>query len=261
MQFETRSELIIIFAAGIAVLFLASGYIVYFLVFYQKNQQKNILERNHREIKFQQELLQSRLEIKEQTLQHLAYELHDNLGQVASLIKINLTTLQLDDVAKARLKIEDTKELIRQLISDLKSLSVSLNGDRVAQLGLEKGIREEVERMNRIGQFDTQLEVVGPMPELSANTVIILYRMVQESINNIVKHSDARHINISLKVVENLFTLVISDDGVGFNSEDKLRGEGSGLINLQSRARLIQAKFSIQSSLGNGTRICIEMLI
>lgn len=184
--------------------------------------------------------------------------MHDNLGQIASLIKINLNTLQLDDKEKSIQKIDDTKELVRQLITDLKSLSVSLNGDLIAKIGFIKGIENEVERLNKTGEFATQLKVDGAV-QLDENTTIILYRMVQEVINNIVKHSEARHIQFVISVSENLFNLVISDDGVGFNLEDKLTSGGSGLLNLQSRAKLIQAQFSIQSSPGVGTKICIEL--
>ncbi len=219
----------------------------------------HIAEMNSVTTKFQQTLLQSQLEIKEQTLRHLAYELHDNLGQVASLIKINLNTLQLDDRAKATQKIEDTKELTRQLITDIKSISVSLNGDLIAKIGLLKGIENEIEKLTKTGEFITELKTEGTPVVLNENTTIILYRMTQEIINNIVKHSGARHINFFISSSENLFTLVIHDDGVGFSLNEKLSSGGSGLHNLKSRAELIHAQFTIQSAPGEGTKICIEL--
>jgi signal transduction histidine kinase len=259
MQLETSNELIVVFTAGILILFLLSGYIVYFLIFYLKKQQKNIQEKNLREITFQRQLLQSQLEIKEQTLKHIAYELHDNLGQIASLIKINLNTLPLGDSERSAQKLEETKELTRQLITDLKSLSVSLSSDRVTQLGLVRGLEEEVARLNKIGPFNASFDAGDAVPALDENTTIILYRMVQEILNNIIKHSEATRVDIALHVMENLFTLVIVDNGVGFTYEDKLKSGSSGLLNLQSRAKLIQAVFSVQSSPGNGTRISISL--
>lgn len=253
-----NTSVIVGIIAGTVILILLAGFIFTFLMVFQKKQQRFRDEKQKLQLNFTQILLQSQLEIKEQTLRHLAYELHDNLGQIASLIKINLNTLQLDDKEKSIQKIDDTKELIRQLITDLKSLSVSLNGDLIAKIGFIKGIENEVERLNKTGEFTTQLKVDGAV-QLDENTTIILYRMVQEVINNIVKHSGARHIQFVISVSENLFTLVISDDGVGFNLEEKLISGGSGLLNLQSRAKLIQAQFSIQSSPGVGTKICIEL--
>jgi signal transduction histidine kinase len=235
--------------------FLLIGIIIATSILYHNRKKKHLSEK----AKFSHILLQSQLEIKEQTLRHLAYELHDNLGQIASLIKINLNTLQLDDRGKSAQKIEDTKELTRQLITDLKSLSVSLNGDLIAKIGLLKGIENEVNRLNKTGQFITQLKVEGLSALLEESTTIILYRMVQEVINNIVKHSEAKRIDFLATTSENLFTLVIQDDGVGFNLEEKVNSGGSGLLNLQSRAKLIHAQFSIQSSPGVGTKICIEL--
>jgi signal transduction histidine kinase len=226
---------------------------------YKQREFKHQLEKDLLKREFSHTLLQSQLEIKEQTLRHLAYELHDNLGQIASLIKINLNTLQLDDRGKSAQKIEDTKELTRQLITDLKSLSVSLNGDLIAKIGLLKGIENEVKRLNKIGQFTTQLKVEGLFAPLEESTTFILYRMVQEVINNIVKHSGAKHIDFLATTSENLFTLVIQDDGVGFNLEEKVNSGGSGFLNLQNRAKLIHAQFSIQSSPRVGTKIFIEL--
>jgi signal transduction histidine kinase len=249
----------LVIVVGTIIVVLLSYFIILFVLTYKKKQREHISEVNKIQSEFSQTLLQSQLEIKEQTLQQIAYELHDNLGQIASLIKINLNTLQLDDLVKSTQKIEDTKELVRQLITDLKSLSLDLNSERAVQLGIVKGLETEVDRLNKTGQFDATLLQEGSTPELDANTTIILYRMSQEIINNIVKHSGAKVIGISLTVTEKLFTLAISDDGVGFDLEDKFKGGGSGLLNLQNRAKLIRATFSLQSSIGSGTKINIEL--
>ncbi len=221
-QNPTQNNEEVVFAILIAafVLILLVSFIVVFILYYQKRRHAHVNEMNSVKIKFQQTLLESQLEIKEQTLQHIARELHDNLGQVASLIKINLNTLQLDD-KKAIQKVEDTKELVRELISDLKSLTMSLNGDRVSQLGIAKCLEMEVERLNKTGLFEASLDQQGALPLIDANTTIILYRMVQEIINNAVKHSNAKHINISLVASENLLNLVCRDDGKGFEVEKK----------------------------------------
>ena len=242
------------------VFILLVSFIVVFILYYQKRRHAHFNEMNSAKIKFQQTLLESQLEIKEQTLRHIASELHDNLGQVASLIKINLNTLQLNDDPKATQKVEDTKELVRELISDLKSLTITLNSDRVSQLGIAKCLEMEVERLNRTGLFEASLDQQGAIPTIDANTTVILYRMVQEIINNAVKHSNAKHINISLVASENLLNLVCRDNGKGFEVE-KIKSGGSGLTNLQNRAKLIKAKLSIQSSPEAGTACSIELPI
>ena len=206
-----------------------------------------------------QTLLQAQLEIQEQTHQHIGKELHDNLGQVASLIKINLNTLKLSDTEKEVTKLADTKDLLRQMIADIKSLSVSLGADRLTQSGLIKAIETDIERINKTDEFTASLQIDGAIPVIGNDTAIILYRMVQEVLNNMVKHSKATQINCVIRFSENLLTLVLSDNGVGFNMDEKLNGGGAGLRNLQNRARLINAQFNTQTSPGAGTKISIQL--
>ena len=247
---------IVIVSFIILILVCFIGFVL--LIYYQRRKK----ERDNQfklEKHFSQTLLQSQLEIQDQTLQHISQELHDNLGQIASLIKINLNTIQLNNTAKAEQKIEDTKELTRQLITDLKGLSVRLNSDRITQLGLIRTLQAEAERINKTDAFSADFSATGTDPTLSPEKSIILYRMIQEIINNIIKHSEARHINIKLNTTENLFTLVFKDDGIGFNVEEKLNNGGAGLLNLQNRAKLINAQLTIQSTLGYGSVFTIEM--
>lgn len=250
---------IILIIGGTIILFLLVIFIVAFIFLYQKRYYKYLKDKQDQAIQFSHTLLQSQIEIQEQTLQHIARELHDNLGQVASLIKINLNTLQLTDTEKAAEKIANTLELIRQLITDIKSLSVSLGSDRIAQTGLAKAIETEVERLNKTDQFTASYELKGTMPEIDNDKAVILYRMAQEVLNNMVKHSRAKQIKILLQVSETLFTLAFNDDGIGFNAEEKMNASGAGLKNLATRALLINAQLHIKSFPGTGTQIRIEL--
>lgn len=249
-----------ILIAGFVFLALVA-FIIVFILFYQKRRSAYIHELNAVKAKFQETLLRSQLEIKEQTLLHISRELHDNLGQIASLIKINLNTLNLNETDNAGKKIGETKELVRQLISDLKSLSISLNSDRVVQSGIVGSIETEIERLNKTGEFQAELRIHGQVAPLGANTTIILFRMVQEILNNTVKHSAAKRITLTFYSTENLLTLVCADDGIGFDLEEKKGSGGSGLLNLQNRAKQIDARFSISSSPQTGTTIMIELPI
>ena len=123
---------------------------------------------------------------------------------MASLIKIYLNTIKFEDQLKARQKVEDAKALLRQLINDLKLLSVSLNSDRVAQLGIVKGLETEIERLKKTDQLEVTFIQKDQPPEMDNDTTIILYRMAQEIINNMMKHSKAKRIGIVLEVKGNL---------------------------------------------------------
>ena len=251
----------IIFAIFVAtiVLLILSSFGVIFTVIYKKKQHAYQNEKKLLQVRFQEELLKTQLEIKENTLKYIASELHDNLGQIASLIKINLNTLSFLDEKNASRKVEDTKDLVRQLIYDLKSLSMSLNSDRVIQVGIVKSLETEVERLNKTGQVVATFLIEGTIPKLPDNTSIILFRMAQEIINNIVKHSNASQVSILFSATQKLVTFKCNDNGVGFEVAEKIQSGGSGLLNLQNRARLINAQLNIQSSSEGGTTISIQI--
>ncbi|MEO6733974.1 MAG: sensor histidine kinase [Ferruginibacter sp.] len=256
MQETTNLDIqntIFIVAFIILLLICFIGFVLV-IFYYKRKKLQDELQKQ-----FSQTLLQSQIEIQEQTLQHISRELHDNLGQVASLIKINLNTLQLSDEQKTKEKVEDTKELIRQMIHDIKSLSVSLGSDRITQIGLAKALESEAERLNKMGTYAVSYELQGDVPSIDNDKAVILYRMAQEVLNNIVKHSQAKNIHMLLSSTPQLFTLIIQDDGVGFDVNENIQAAGAGLRNLRSRASLINAQLQVQSSPGNGTHITIEL--
>lgn len=224
---------------------------------YRKRKREN----EDLKVQFSQTLLQSQLEIREQTLRHISYELHDNLGQVASLIKINLNTFQFDDKTKAIQKIADTKELTLQLIADIKALSVSVGSDHLSRTGILKALEMEVERLNKTGEFIASFRSEVEVMEISQDRAVILYRMVQEILNNCIKHSRAKHIDLIIHNQENKYILAINDDGVGFNTEKAGSNVSAGLTNLQNRAQLIQANIKIDSTPGKGTQVTISLFL
>ena len=207
-------------------------------------------------VRFSEQLLASKVEIQEQTLQHVSRELHDNLGQVASLIKINLNTVQLKNPEAAEEKLRNTKDLVKQLIMDLKQLSVSLSTDKINKIGLVQALKLEEDKLLKTGLFVTELTYPDNMPVIDAEKEIIIYRMVQEILNNTIKHSGATKISLAVQYTNGMLTLLISDDGKGFDVTKKLSepGEmGNGLLNLKGRAKVINATYGIDSVVGKGT--------
>jgi two-component system NarL family sensor kinase len=257
---QNYDEIVFALVAGSIALIALAAFIIAFILLYQKRRRSYINEMKNTKLIFSQTLLQSQLEIQEQTLQHISNELHDNIAQVASIIKINLHTIKLNDPEKAEQKLEDTRELTKQLIGDIKALSVHFSGDRITRIGLSKALETEIERINKTELFTASFEKDGNFMPLDNDKDIILYRMVQEILNNIVKHSNAKEVKLKLFSNENLITLAVSDDGSGFDVNDELKnGTGAGLQNLKKRAALINATLTIKSSIGDGTNVTIEL--
>jgi two-component system NarL family sensor kinase len=245
--------------AGTLLLAVLMVFILYFIFLHHRTRQKFDWERQQ----FKQAVLQTEIEIREQTLTHMSRELHDNLGHIASLIKINLNLVSKNIAETDRSKIDESIDLLKQLIGDIKSLSVSLNSERLANIGLLEAITNDVLRINKTGHMKMQLEVNCEMPQLGQETEIFLYRISQEILNNSIKHSRATVCIITLYCTEQKLILKFSDNGTGFDVEKTLAqnnaNKGSGLSNLSKRSKIIGAELNMTSSINSGTSILITL--
>lgn len=229
--------------------------IIVFVIRYRKRKRDLDLK----EMAFKEILLRSQLEIQEQTLKSISQEIHDNLGTTASVIKNYLLTLPIDDKSALTQMLGETQNQVRELIADIKSISVRLSGDHINYNGIIKSLNNEVARLSRLRGLQIGLVISQPFHEPEPDRSIILFRMTQEILNNAVKHSEAKKIEITVTTSEKSLILEISDDGIGFDVAEKKKSGGSGLLNLYSRANLIQASLNIQSTPGSGTIISIAL--
>ena len=238
-------------------LFLLMGlFVLSFFLVYRKNQ--NIKESEIENLN--NALLQTQIEIQEQTLKTVAQEIHDNIGQILSLAKLNLNTFPVITDAAIQARVDDTKHLIGKAIVDLRDLSRSLNGDKINELGLEQAISSELKILQNTGKFSTGLLITGSPYKLDSKKEMVLFRMVQEAMNNAIKHSKAKTIDVQLMYGTEIFQLSITDNGIGFNPANLLAQQpGIGLKSMQNRAELIGGIFSVLSSSATGTSIIIEI--
>jgi len=212
---------------------------------------------------FTQTLLQSKLEIQEQTLDHISKELHANVGHLASLININLSEILPRSPSETKDNLLETKSLVKQLLLELKALSASLNTDHIMNIGFVKALENELKRLAKTKNYQITFTKTGDEYALSPEQGIILFRLCQEVLNNILKYSKAKSIIAILNYSEPYFELEIADDGVGFDLESVIEltpdKESTGLLNMQKRAKLINAEVLISSQLDIGTKIKITV--
>ena len=225
-----------------------------------KKKAKHAKELSELKHTYEQTLLNSQLEIQEQTLRHISEEIHDNIGQVLSLAKLQLNTLPAPPKTKNLEGINHTKVLLSQALADLRDLSKSFNTDRVNELGLEENIRHELEMLQKTRQYQTQLRINGKFYKIPIQTQTILFRMVQEAINNIIKHARATEVEIIMDYEPMRFCLFICDNGVGIHQDrTPSTKNGIGLKNMQNRSGVIGASFEIYAKENGGTmvKICL----
>ena len=247
---------------GTVIFLFLAIFIVGNLLLYYYKRKKHFAESIKLKADFSQTLLQTQLEIQEQTLKNISQEIHDNIGQALTLAKLNLNTMPPTG-ADVQEKIITTKELVSKAIVDLRDLSRSLNTDYVANMGLEKAIEYELTLITKSSNIKTQLDTIGQSYRLTKQKELILFRIVQEVLNNTLKHAGASSIQASIKYGEASLDLSISDDGNGFDAAAIKTGQqhsnGLGLHNMPDRAKLIGAACEINSTPGAGTRIVITI--
>jgi signal transduction histidine kinase len=237
------------------LLIIAAAFLIFRI--YLKKKRSFIEEKEGMKIIFEKAILQSQVEIQEQTLQTISQEIHDNIGQTLSLVKLNLNTINLAN-ENAEEKINFSKELVSKAITDLRILSKTLNKDSILSTGLLKALDNELQLVKRSTEMKISLTTSGNIYKLDGKIELILFRIIQEGLNNIIKHSNASIILIHAGYLPNELQVIIKDDGNGF---DVLPGggykeQGSGLLNMKNRAELIGGMFEIVSSI-QGTTITI----
>jgi len=234
------------------LLLVVAAFMLFRIYFKRKN--KLLLEKEKMGIQFEQTLLQSKLEIQEQTFQDISQELHDNIGQVLSLASITVNTVNAPGESD---KINQIDELLGKALNDLRNLSHSLDGDYIRSNGWTGLVRRLMNNLKNTGKFAVQLELDENLPALGNEKPIILFRMIQEVVNNIIKHADAKTIYLKAQQNNDRLLITIKDDGKGFSG--KAKTGGAGLHNLQNRAKMINAELTINSRPGEGTAVTISI--
>lgn len=252
-------EISIIVISSAFFLLVAIGIIILVLV-YQKKQAQYIQERAALKAGFEKELLEAQLHIQEQTLKNIAQEIHDNIGQTLSLAKLNLNTISPEKAAALPQKLANTKELVSKAIADLRTLSKTLHTEAVLSLSLQEAIIMELKLIEKTGEIETGLEINGTPAPINKQKELILFRAIQEALNNAIKHSGAGKIIVQLFYTPHELQVVVKDNGKGFPVQAGEKEEGSGLRNMRNRAKLIGGHFQIDTQ-QPGTQIKLNLPI
>jgi signal transduction histidine kinase len=255
---KAPSAFIIVFIAVSVILILAMAIFISVII-YRYQQRQNIYFKDMEALKSSHEntLLQSQLEMQEDTFQTISREIHDNIGQKLTLAKLYLNTLDFHDIPKLRLQINDSVDIIGGCITELTDLSRSLSSEIIVNNGLINALEYETTQLSKSGLYLINYSVTGNPVFVDTNTGLVVFRVVQEALNNIVKHAAATVIDINLHYADNLLIVQINDNGRGFNIAETRHG--TGLLNIKKRAMLLKGNVTISSSIGSGTKLEIEI--
>lgn len=252
MQESSQINTILI-VASLAPVLLCLLFLAIFIAF---NQRKNkLLQQQERaKLQFQQELNNTRIEIKDDTLKRVAHELHDNVGQLLSLAKIYLVGLK--ETYSNESKIKETDALLEKALFEIRTLSKLINADWAKQFSLVEGLQQLCIWIERTDRIQTKFTFSSDENDIRDEEKIILFRICQEFINNSMKYAHCNQIHIQLNSTTQGFSLLLSDNGIGFDK--KQIQVGSGLSNFEQRAFLINASCELSSAPGKGTQLSIQ---
>ena len=249
---------IIAILVSMLVVLLLAFCIQYILYHYKKRQHYFVQEVEFLKLNYEKELLRAQLEIQEQTFQHISLELHDNVGHYISLAKLHLLTLKKEE-NDFEAKLESSVDLLGTSLQEIRVLCSNLNTSSLKNWGLLKTVEQQVAQLSKSGKFEVDFTVSGKTVYMDEKKELILFRIIQEALNNIIKHSHANRIWIQLAYCKQNMELTITDNGKGFDVAECLQvpAGSSGIQNIVSRSSLINASQKILSEPGKGTTLRI----
>lgn len=240
------NQIVFVLFAGAFLAALMATFVVAMVILHRQRQVQNKQRMNQLQMEHEKTLLNIENEIQQDTMSHIGRELHDNIGQLLSLSKLYLGSSKPDRQAEGR-------ELITKVISEVRGLSKTLNLDWVESISIGEFVQQQLDKIQATGFCQTTLEMEEESWELDKNQKLVLIRVIQECLNNAMKHAAPDHISIKLVNLSENKEIQIRDDGRGFDTT--VASEGSGMYNLKKRMETIGGQFLIHSSPGNGTEI------
>jgi len=249
---EQESQILLILFGGIFLAFLMSIFVVAMVVIHRQRQVQNRQKLENIKAEHEKTLLYVENEIQQETLAYIGRELHDNIGQLLSLAKLNINSSKPEKQAEG-------KDYINHIIKEVRALSKTLNLDWVESTSMDDFISQQLTKIQSTGFCQTSLDSDQSFNSLQKDQKLVLIRVIQECLNNAIKHDQPHH--ISIRIFQNGSTrkIEITDDGRGFDTSQK--SQGSGMSNLTKRMETIGGKFNLTSAVGEGTQITLELPI
>jgi signal transduction histidine kinase len=253
---EQKDLVFLIIGISIFLLIFIGGSILYVL----QNRYKKIeslKEKEKAQIIHQQELLNTQLEMQIQTMQHIGREIHDNVGQKLTLASLYAQRLLYENktpqISDIILSISD---FINESLTELRQLSKTLTDDNINNNSIINLLDEACNKVNDLKDCSIHFTCKQNALELNYEQKSILLRIVQEFLQNSIKHAQCKTINVVLELKDNTVILFLEDDGKGFDTSNT-SFKGIGLSNMKKRAEMIGGKFILNSKYEVGTSLQI----
>lgn len=241
--------------------------IILFVTYYQRKQIQQKVAIQELKSEMQRQMLESALEVQEVERVRIAKDLHDEVGAMLSVTKMSFNQLlrKLDSAEDLAKMGKQTRELLEQSISQVRRISKELVPSTLEEFGLILSIDEFIQKVHLASttSFTFSHEGIAEKQRFDKKIELTIYRLIQELVNNALKHAEAQEITLKLTTKDNKIIFTFTDDGKGFDFA-AIRNDpksGLGLRNMESRLSVINGAINVQSSIGQGTTTTIEIPI
>jgi len=251
MDFEIAFGIIVVFLL-VSLIILFCGLLIKLYIYKVKKYTGLIYQKD---IDFQKTLTTTIVETQEQVLKNISQDLHDDAGQQLTFINFQLEHLKLD-APEMVVNLMPISESVAQLSSAIRGISHALNNQLLLQHDLLQAIESEVERMKKVKSLDIQFSCSDKKQKaFSSQEQIVVYRIFQEIMNNILKHAKATKVEVSV-ALEPVFLMTVADNGKGFDASTNSKNT-LGLTSMMERAALIGYHLKIDSMINQGTTLTL----
>jgi two-component system NarL family sensor kinase len=250
----TKRNTTIAIIAALLIMVLLMGYL-----FYTRYRLKQEAILQAAVIKQQDIATKGIIEAEERERKRIAGELHDGVGQLFTTVKMNMEILVERFLVKqpdADILAERTMAIVDESCVEVRSIAHQMMPNALIKSGLVSALRDFINKIPS-EKLKISLETKGIGNGLESTVETVLYRVIQESVNNVIKHAQATELDILLLCDDKEITISIEDNGIGFNTNDKSKFTGIGLKNMISRIELLKGSVDISSSPGKGTLVAI----
>ena len=254
----------ILFGATIGLLFIGFlGYLIFKNRHKISKQQEELQLQKIKELEKDKQLISidAMLKGQEEERSRIAKDLHDGLGGLLSGTKLSFMNIKENLVLNAEntMQFDRSLSMLDNTIRDLRKVAHNLMPEALVKFGLNEALRDFCDSIQTSFSVKILYQYFGEKRKLDNTAEVFIYRIIQELVNNAVKHANATQIFVQLAITENKTGITVEDNGKGFDKNSLLRAKGAGMANINYRVQYLNGCSDIVSSPGNGTSVNIEL--
>jgi signal transduction histidine kinase len=243
---------------GLAIMVLTIFVMIYFRQ--RASKEKIIAVQKIRQLEEEKKMMGVKLlvEGQEEERKRIATELHDGLGVLLSATKMQIALLGVKSTENKEM-VDKAYKMLEQATGDVRKISHNMMPGLLTKLGFFEAVEDLFENIADSQEMNAVCTITGEQDRMAENKEIMLYRIVQEMVNNTLKHAQAGNIDLDIKILPGTLDITYSDDGKGFDFQQKLESESIGLKSIQSRVDFLNGTLTVVSMPGQGVKYNVEV--